>query len=183
MTEYIKGFLILVILLTILLYLPPGKSYHKYIHFFAELIMTIALVSPVLSVFYDSEEFLEMVEYEAFMEELSAVAKDMEQIEFLHNDYHKETYEEAIAMDVEQIVEGYSFDVRDVTVTLSEKYEVQEISIQIIADTSEKISVEKSALQEVKEEQDALMSVQLKQELMEYYQVEETQIEIQYGAG
>lgn len=183
MTEYIKGFLVLMILMTVLLYLLPGKSYHKYIHFFSELILTIALLSPILSVFYDSEEFLEMVEYEAFMEELSAVARDMEQIEFIHSDYHKETYEEAIAMDVEQIVEGYDYEVQDVRVILSEKYVVQEISIEIVADTSGGISIGRSALQQAKEEREEMVSTQLKQELMEYYQMEESQIEIQYGVG
>lgn len=117
------------------------------------------------------------------MEELSAVARDMEQIEFMHSDYHKETYEEAIAMDVEQIVEGYDYEVQDVRVILSEEYVVQEISIEIVADTSGCISIGRSALQEAKEEREEMVSTQLKQELMEYYQMEESQIEIQYGVG
>lgn len=183
MTEYIKGFLTLLILLTILLYLPPGKSYQKYIHFFAELIMTIALLSPILSIFYDSEEFLDMVEYEAFMEELSAVSRDMDQIEFLHSDYHRDTYEEAIAMDVERIAEGYAFEVQDVTVALSEEYTVQEISIEIAEDTSGEIDVERSALQEANAERGAMIGARLKQELMEYYQLVESQVKIQYSAG
>lgn len=64
MVAYVRGFIVLFVVLTILLHLPPQENYRKYIRFFTELILTLALLTPVLSVFCDSAEFLELIEYE-----------------------------------------------------------------------------------------------------------------------
>ena len=183
MTEYIRGFLALIILMTVLLHLPSGKNYQKYIRFFAELIMTLALLSPILRIFYDSEEFLEMVAYEAFVEELEMVSMDMEQVEYLHSDYHRESYEEAIAMDVRRIVEEYPLEVEAVKVNLSEDYYVERICLQLTDAGQEMIEVGRITLQEANEERETAAVVQLRQELMDLYELEDSQIEIQYVAG
>lgn len=165
MVAYVRGFIVLFVVLTILLHLPPQENYRKYIRFFTELILTLALLTPVLSVFCDSAEFLELIEYEAFTEELSMVSEDMEHIEYLYGDYHREAYEDAIGEDVRRIAEGYHFSVQDVVVELSEEYEVEYIALQISG------------------EGEASVSRELKAELRGYYQLEEKEIEIRYGKG
>lgn len=165
MVAYVRGFIVLFVVLTILLHLPPQENYRKYIRFFTELILTLALLTPVLSVFCDSAEFLELIEYEAFTEELSMASEDMEHIEYLYGDYHREAYEDAIGEDVRRIAEGYHFSVQDVVVELSEEYEVEYIALQISG------------------EGEASVSRELKAELRGYYQLEEKEIEIRYGKG
>lgn len=184
MTTYVRGFIALFLLLTALLHLPPQKSYQKYIRFFAELILTLALLTPVLSVICDSEEFLRLIDYEEFTEELGEVSKDMQQVEYLYGDYHKAAYEEAIAGDVKRIAEGHSFFVQDVSVELSEEYTVEHISLWVAGEAKEQVIVEQVVLEQtVREENGNSICEKLRQELMEFYHLDEANIEIQYGNG
>lgn len=184
MIAYVKGFLALFVLLTVLLHLLPGNGYQKYIHFFAEFIMTLAILTPILSILGDSDEFLKLVEYEAFTEELASVSKDMQHMEYLYGDYHREAYEEAIAEDVKRIAEGYAFCVKEVSVTLSEEYTVNNISLWVTENANEEIAISRVTLGEEKESADEdIICAELKQELMEFYQLDESKIKIQYGDG
>ena len=83
MASYVKGFLVLFVLVSVLLHLPPGKTYQKYIRFFSQFILTLALLAPVLRFFGDKDAFLELIAYEKFTEELVAVSRDMKQVEYL----------------------------------------------------------------------------------------------------
>ncbi len=184
MAAYVRGFIALFLLLTVLLHLPPGKSYQKYIRFFAELILTIALLTPVLSIVCDSEEFSKLVDYEEFTEELEELSKDMQHMEYLYGDYHKATYEEAIAEDVKRIAEEYGFFVQEVSVQLSDEYTVDHISLRVTEDENEQIVIERIVLEQTaRDENGNIICSKLRQELMEFYQLDESKIEVQYGNG
>ena len=184
MMGYVRGFLVLFMLLQLLLYLPPGKTYQRYIRFFAELILTLGLLSPVLSFVYDSEEFLMMIDYEKFTEELSGIARDMERIEFIQNDSYLKEYERAIAEDVRLIAaqtgEAYGYEVQDAQVTLSEDYTVAGIRLWIAEQTEAQIVIGKVVPGDDKNETEAVYAG-LIQKLSDYYQVDTSAIEIQYA--
>lgn len=181
MLSYVRGFIVLFVLLTLLLYLPPGKSYQKYIRFFAEIILTLGILSPVLSVFCDSEEFLELIEYEEFTDGLSEISRDTQRMEYINNSYYLEKYESAIEEDVKRIAEQYGFVVQEANVTLSREYTVEKIQLWLTSQTKERIVVEKIVLKEQEEQigTDAVYAG-LKQELSDYYQLDGAMIEIQY---
>lgn len=184
MISYIRGFIALFLLLTVLLHLSPGKNYQKYIRFFAELILTIALLTPLLSIVCDSGEFLKLVNYEEFAEELGEMSNDMQQMEYLYGDYHKAAYEEAIAEDVKRIAETHAFSVQEVSVQLSEEYTVEHIALRVTEKREEQIVVGRVVLERTTgEENGTFLCMELRQELMEFYQLDETKIEIQYGNG
>lgn len=184
MVAYVRGFIALFLLLTVLLYLPPGKSYQKYIRFFAELILTIALLTPVLSIVCDSEEFLKLVDYEEFTEELEEVSKDVQHMEYLYGDYHKAAYEEAIAEDVKRIAEEYGFFVQEVSVKLSDEYAVEQISLWVTEEENGEVVIEQVVLEHTAwEENGNILCAKLQQELMEFYRLDESKVEIQYGNG
>lgn len=183
---YVKGLIVLFVVLTILLHLPTQENYRKYIHFFAELILTMALLSPVLSVFYDSDEFLQLIEYEAFEEELAMVSEDMEHIEYLYEDYHREKYAQVIAEGVKQIAEGYDFCVQEVEVELSEDYKVKHMTMCISENEENLIAIEVvkvAGTEEKTADTNVFADRGLKAELARYYQLEEKEIEIRYGKG
>lgn len=184
MSAYVRGFIALFLLLTALLHLPPQESYQKYIRFFAEFILTLALLTPVLSIVCDSEKFLRLIDYEEFTEELGEVSKDMQQMEYLYGDYHKAAYEEAIAEDVKRIAEGHSFFVQEVSAELSEEYTVERIFLRVTEEEQERVIVERVVLEQAaREENGNIICEKLRQELMEFYHLDETKIEIQYGNG
>lgn len=185
MVTFVRDFIVLFVVLMILLQLPTQENYRKYIRFFTELILTMALLSPVLTIFCDSDEFLKMIEYEAFAKELAMVSADMEHIEYLYEDYHREKYEEVIGEEVKRIAEEYDFCVQEAAVELSENYEVEHMTLQISESDARQIvieSVEVAGAGE-NEEEEVVADRGLKAKLVEYYGVEEKEIEIRYGKG
>lgn len=177
MAAYVKGVLTLFVVLTVLLHAAPQESSRKYLRFFAELILTMAFVSPVLSLFCDSEDFLELIAYETFREELTSVAADMEHMEYLYSDYHRESYEKAIAEDVRRIAEGYDFFVQEASVELSEEYTVEHITLLLSKEDVGQIVIVPIGAGETVELDG------LKTELMKYYELEEKEVSIQYVTG
>ncbi len=180
--EYIRSFLALFVLLMLLLYLVPGEGFRKYIQFFSEILLAIGFLYPVLSVLYDSDAFLEKVEYEAFAEGLSEIARDTRKIEFLQNDYYIAEYERAIAMDVERIAGQYDFDVTGVDVHLTDDYTLDEISLAVTDPSGDEAAVGKVNVSGgIKGGGDEAVFAGLKKELSQYYQIDEALIEISYG--
>ena len=184
MLEYVRGFLVLFMLLQLLLYLPPGKTYQRYIRFFAEMVLTLGLLSPILSFFYDSEKFLTMIDYEEFTEELSGIARDMERIQYIKNDGYLEQYRRAISEDVCQLAaqtgETYGYQVQDAEVTLSEDYKIAGIRIWIAEQTEAQIVIGKVILGDNEAGETDAVYAGLIQKLSDYYQVDTSAIEIRY---
>lgn len=179
--EYIRSFLALFVLLMLLLYLVPGEGFRKYIQFFSEIVLAIGFLYPVLSALYDSDAFLEKVEYEAFTEGLSEIARDTRKIEFLQNDYYIGEYERAIGMDVERIARQYDFDVTSVRVHLADDYTLDAISLALTEPGGDAITVGRVNVSGGAGEE--AVCAGLKKELSQYYQIDEALIEIHYSAG
>lgn len=188
MLAYVKGFLALFVILTLLLYLPPGKSYQKYIRFFTELILTIGLLSPVLSVVCDSEEFLALIEYEEFTEKLSEVSKDMQRITYLQNDYYIKEYEKALSEDVKQIgeaaAERYGFAVREARVELTEEYGIEGITVWIAKQGEKPIVIDEISFSPEKERTEfGTVYETIAEEISDYYQVKPETVRIEHMSG
>lgn len=173
--ELIRGLFVLSVLLELFVYLVPGKSYRRYIHFFAQVIMTVAFLSPVLSLFWDSEKMMEQIQYEAFVGGLDELSRDTARIEYMQNDYYIKKYELAMAEDVRQIVAGEGYEASEVKVTLSADYTIKEIVLQVRKQQESDIfiaPVENSG-EEKTEEYDELRS-----RLAEDYQIDEEAVVI-----
>lgn len=192
MLSYIKGFIALFVLLIVLLHLAPEKSYRKYIRFFAEMLITISLLTPVMSVICDKEEFLELIEYEEFMSELQEKSKDVEKIEYLYNDQYIEEYESAIETDVRQMAETYDFVVQEVKVDMAEDYTISYIRLELTDQTNEQVVIGKIMIDGTEKEEASAKSDgtsdersdtkygALLQDLEDYYQIDRSKIGIQY---
>lgn len=188
MLKFVESFIALFILLTVLLHLAPQKSYQKYIRFFAEMILTISLITPVMSVICDKEEFLNLIEYEEFMAELQETSKDMEKIEYLHNDYYIQEYESAIETDVRQMAEAYDFVVQEVKVDMTEDYTIDHIGLELTDQTNGQVVIGKIVIDkdrvgdssETSEVESDAEYAALLQDLEDYYQIDRSKIGIQY---
>lgn len=192
MSEYVKGVFALAILLMLLLYLVPGERFKRYIRFFTEIVLTVGVLSPVLSMICDNDRFLELIAYETFTENLSEIARDMERMEYLQNDYYLEEYERAIAEDVKGIALGiaetYGYTVEDVEVHLTKEYRLDAMNLSLAkADAEERentIVIERIQIgeqmhtEDVGEEEKG-MTAEIRHKLAEYYQMDESLIEIQ----
>lgn len=184
MAFYVKGFLVLFVVVSVLLHLPPGRVYQKYIRFFAQFVLTLALLTPVLSFFGDGERFQKLIAYEEFTEELAQVAQDMKQVEYLYGDYHREAYEQAIAEDVSRIAQGYDFTVQECDVRLSGEYEVDSIVLTVLENDERPETVSRVVIdQVVREETEHIAFAGLRQELTDFYGLDGEGLVIQYAGG
>lgn len=166
---------VLFVLLGLFSYLVPGEKYRKYIRFFSGVIMTFAFLSPVLSLFGDSGDFFEQIQYEAFAWGLDELSRDNAKIEFAQNDFYIKKYELAIAEDVRQIAAGEGYETTAVEVRLSDDYTMQEISLAVKKRQEDDIFV---APVEIGEQKEETGWGQLRSKLADYYQMEEEAIVI-----
>lgn len=184
MAFYGKGFLVLFVVVSVLLHLPPGRTYQKYIRFFAQFVLTLALLTPVLSFFGDGERFQKMIAYEEFTEELAQVSQDMKQVEYLYGDYHRQAYEQAIAEDVGRIVLGYDLALQECEVRLSGDYEVERIVLTVLENGDRQETVSRVVIDQVaREETEHTAFARLRQELTDFYGLDEEALVIQYAGG
>lgn len=186
MLSYIRGFIVLFVLLALLLYLPPGRDYQKYIRFFAQLLLALAILSPFLSLICGNEDFMDRIAYEEFMENLEELSRDTQKIEYMQNDYYREQYEALIAQEVQQtagqLLEEYGLYAENVTVQMGEDYTIEEIRVQIAEQAKKEISVGQILISQDEEgEEDGAICAGLRGQLANYYQIEEEQIKIQYA--
>lgn len=166
--DYLKGFIALSLLLTVLNQIVPNKSFQKYIHFFSEMILAFGMIYPLLNLFGESDFFLEKIHYKAFIEELNEISMDAEKIQYIKNDVYVQEYEEAIALDVGNLVSRYDYETKYVSVELSDTFEIEQILVELAECKKE----EKNILEE------ELVCQELEEKIMSYYEIEKEQLSV-----
>ncbi len=188
MTAYMRGVVVLFVLLALLSYLPPGKQYRKYIRFYAQLLMVLAVLSPLFALFGGRDTFYEKMAYAQCMEKLSELSHDTQRIAYLNQDRYRTEYENVIAENirgkVDDMLREYGLGTESVTVELGEDNIMQEICIYITDESADTISVGRISVPdaaEAGEEQEVCGKV--KEELAAYYGIEDSGIRVDYVGG
>lgn len=120
-SDYIKGFLVLFLLLKTLLYFIPKNVFEKYIAFFAGVILVIGLLYPVWQFFGQKEIVLEELGYDDWEKQLLEISDKAEQFEksaegFAEHVYRKIAEEEmvdAVVIETIKIDNGMQTGDRD----------------------------------------------------------------------
>ncbi len=181
--EWMKGIVILFVILSALLQLVPQKKYQKYIQFFVELIIVIAIIGPIAKVIYASEDLDKKIEYSQFWQELENLQRDAGKMEYIQSDYYIKEYEKVIAADITQMAESNGFSVVNIQVLLSAGYELQTVDMQLAGgDGIGGITIGKIIANSGSEGDSTNEAIvqELKQEISQFYQLEDSQITIQY---
>ena len=76
--NYVKGFLVLFLLIKVLLYFVPKNSFARYIAFFSGVILVIGILQPLFSLVGQENHFLE---YQKWEKELLELAEEAEKIQ------------------------------------------------------------------------------------------------------
>lgn len=178
--SYVKSYIILFFIVTLLVHMVPKEHFQKYIRFFAQMLLVFGLLYPVLDKIGASDAFLEKIQYDSFFQQMEQTRMDAEQLAYLGNDSYIEQYETAIATDLQQILQRYGFLAKEVLVNVTSDYEIASISITL--KTSERKIGQKEGIHTKKvtvgEEKEMIDTEQLKEILLAYYQLSEEQLEI-----
>ena len=76
--DYVKGFLVLFLLIKVLLYFVPKSNFSRYIAFFSGVVLVIGLLQPFLSLSGKEKNFLE---YQKWEKELLKLEEEAEKIQ------------------------------------------------------------------------------------------------------
>lgn len=177
--EYLKGFLVLFLLLTILVNMVPKESYRKYIRFFSQMILAFGIFYPLFGYLCDEDELLEQIQYETFVEGLTETARDNERISYLQNEFYVEEYEKAIAMDAGTLAEECGYTVEEAAVDLSDDFEIEQIRLVLLQTGKEEIVIGEIQMEPETEKTDQTEDEKyqlLKEKLIHYYQLTEEQL-------
>lgn len=162
---YVKGAVILFLLLSIFVELVPENSCRKYVRFFAQFILVLSLVSPFFSGNGKESEFMKSVRYESFLQNVEEARLNAEKMASQSDkDYMKEYEEKALAEDVRQLAEENDFTVKEIVAEMTESYQIERIYMKIAEPEEKKTETGKETL---------------KKKLIGYYQLREDQIEIE----
>ena len=127
--SWIKEFLIIYLILTILMHLTACDQYKKYLRFFSGIILLMALISPVLELFGSAGKLESLISYEAFWEQLDSTRQDSKKLEFMQNDHYIRKYESVIADEIMLQAKERELPVSQVQVELTEDYEISSVSV------------------------------------------------------
>ena len=188
MNAYMRGFVILFVLLVLLSYLPPGKQYRKYIRFYAQLLMVLAALRPLFVLFSGKDTFYEKMAYAQCMEKLSEFSRDTQKIAYLNQDRYRTEYENVIAENirekVDDMLQEYGLGAESVTVELGEDHTMQEICIYITDENADEISVRRISVSDAAESGEGQeVCGKVKEELAAYYGMEDSGIRVSYVGG
>lgn len=177
--NWVKNIVCFCIFLTMIHHLLPKDNYQKYVRFFSGMLLVILVVSPILSLFGKESVLLDRINRTSFFQEMDNLKLDTEYLEREQKEIYIRQYENAIGMDISRMAEEKQLNANQVEVRLSEEYQVDSIAMQVNADAENGIAVESISLMDSGREYPAIF--ELKQELMEFYQIDEDQIDIEIG--
>lgn len=127
--NWMKEFMIIYLILTILTSLAAADQYKKHLHFFSGVILILIFISPALGLLGDSGRLEARIGYESFWKSLDSARQDTKKLEFLQNSHYIAKYEQAIARDMQVQAEAQGLSGGRVQVRLSNDYEINEAAV------------------------------------------------------
>lgn len=167
--------------MTAILHLLPKESYQKYVRFFTGLLLMLLVAAPILSLFGKEDVLMEKISQAEFLQEMDNMKMDTAYMEDIQKETYKKEYEKAIGMDISRMAENAALQMNQVEVSLSEEYQVEQISMEVCFSEDKGLHISKASFSDNSREYPQVY--ELKQELMEYYGLEESQITISVQEG
>lgn len=180
--DWIKNLVYFYILMTAVLHLLPKSNYQKYVRFFGGLLLVVLLVSPVLEFFRHPDVLLERISYESFWQEMDTVRLDLAGLEELQQTAYREEYEKAIAKDISLMAQEENLQTLSAEVKLSRDCRVTSVALSVIPDGGEEgVLIEKITFQDNSSPYPGVR--ELKQKIVEFYEVADSQVQIMVQEG
>lgn len=131
--NWIKEFLILYLILTILTQLAAAEEYKKYLRFLSGMILMLVLVSPMLRLLGSEGGDLVQASYERFWSSMDDVSSQALQIGRLQEQRQMEKYEQAAASALIAQAKEQGIAVSRASVSLSDDYTINSVAVWLDA--------------------------------------------------
>ena len=171
---WVQNLVCFYIFLKVILHLLPGKHYQKYVRFFSGMLLMIGVFSPLLALLEKEEVLLQRIGQAEFFQDLDNLKLDTANLKEEQKKRYLQEYEQAVGVDVSRMAESRQLLVKQVEVHLSEDCQVESIAMEISAPGEGGSLLHKVSYEDDSQEYPEVY--RLKQELMEFYQMEEEQI-------
>ncbi|MCI9136873.1 MAG: stage III sporulation protein AF [Lachnospiraceae bacterium] len=178
---WVRNIVCFYIFMTVILHVLPRENYRKYVKFFSGMLLMILVLTPILSLLGQEELLMKKINQTGFFQELNNLKLDTEHLEQTQKRVYLQEYERAIEMDVGRIAEEKQMKALWTEVHLSEEYQVESIGMEVSLNREEGLFVSKASFKDDSGEYSEVY--ELKRELMEFYQLEEGQIQITVQGG
>lgn len=127
--NWMKEFLIIYLILTVLMHLAASEQYKKYLRFFSGIILLAVLLSPVLRLSGNSGEQKVLAFYEEFWEKLDHTKQDALQLESWQDSRLISKYESAAEKEIIKQAEEMGISLSSARVQLSDDYKIEKITV------------------------------------------------------
>ncbi len=126
--EWMKEFLVIYLILTILMHLAAAEPYKKYLRFFSGIILLAVLASPLLRFSGNGNKGGLQAYYDRFWQELDRAQQETMDFESVQNSRFAERYEMAAEKGILKRVQEMGIPLGRVRVQISSDYEIESIS-------------------------------------------------------
>lgn len=132
--QWIKGIIILFILLKVLLYLTADSRYYRYLHFFSGMMILLAVLLPLMGEQGMGELLLDKLRGMELNEALYETNRQAGNIDFLGEEYYAAEYDRIIKACVEETAKEYGFEVKELHADVSQEGAVEQLIMSIQED-------------------------------------------------
>lgn len=126
---WMKGIVLLFFVFTALLYFVPRNVYKKYIRFFMEMTLILAMIYPLLQAVFKENALEKLLDYDEFWEEMDQIELDAEAFEEEQNNYYREECEKNIEEELKLLAGEHGYEVKESEVELNSAYEIESIKV------------------------------------------------------
>lgn len=160
---WMKGIVLLFFVFTALLYFIPRNVYKKYIRFFMEMMLILAIMYPLLQAVFKENALENLIHYDEFWQEMDNMKLDAEHFEEEQNTYYLKECEKNVEENLRQLILQHGYEVKNIEVKLNTSYEIEDISL-VLEETEKK-----------QRKEDILL---IQKEILNFYQIEENRLEL-----
>ena len=131
MKSWVKGFLILYLLLTVFQNMAASEKYEKYLKFFSGILLITYVITPLLQFSGQGQALADVLRNGSIWQQLESIRQESEYFEYRQSQTVLEQYEQAISKEVEALLQEHGLRVGKVKALLDEEYQLQEIQISV----------------------------------------------------
>lgn len=172
--SWVKNYSLVFLFFTVLTSLASKKEYRRYLELFAELVLVITLLMPLLKLLGRESDFLDKIAYDTFWQGLDGIKADREKLDFLGEETYIAHYEKVIEADVSGMAEDAGYGVLRVKASLNRDFTVERLEMDLAK--KQDYTVIQGSIEAKPEEREITI---LKEKISEFYQIEVENIVIQ----